>query len=221
MSEESIYTDAVPEYKAKSRFPILSRYRDLIVFVKSAFSDNQITDIELRQIETIEKDILLEYQVAADVFFKMEQSMPHYAAARRLLDHLHRCNVFMRFAYEQAKAKHDFDSISTPQRQKEAEIISMKTVGKKVIEISAGAAGYHLLKDLENPTQRIEADLPLIRRNLSKLSPEQRAEIEAKINALIEQLKDRQLEQLSVYELNRLIGLENYLNDEKQRVRES
>ena len=90
----------------------------------------------------------------------------------------------------------------------------------KVIQITASMAGINLLKELDTPEKRIQADLPRIRRDLSRLTPEERAEWEAKINAMIEQLQERQLEQLSVYELNRLIGLEHYLMDEKERVRD-
>lgn len=217
MSEEAQYTELVPEYKNRSRFPILSRYRDLILFVKSAFSDNVISDIELQQIETIEKDILLEYQVAADVFFKMDTNGPHYSAARRLLNHLHRCNVFMQFAYRHAKAKHESGIISIPQRERYKEPVILDN---KVIQITTTMTGIKLLKELDTPQKRIEADLPRIRRDLSRLSPEERAELEAKINAMIEQLQERQLEQLSVYELNRLIGLEQYLGEEKARIRD-
>ena len=220
MSEEAQYTELVPEYKNKSRFPILSRYRDLILFVKNAFSDNVISDTELQQIETIEKDILLEYQIAADVFFKMDMKGPHYSAAQKLLNHLHRCNVFMQFAYKHAKEKHDADAgtISVPQREKYQEQVAL--TDNKVIQITTSMTGLKLLKELDTPQKRIEADLPRIRRNLSRLTPEERAELEAKINAMIEQLQERQLEQLSVYELNRLIGLEQYLGEEKARIRE-
>ncbi len=214
MSEEAQYTELVPEYKNKSRFPILSRYRDLIIFVKGAFSDNQISDIELEQIATVEKDILLEYQVAAEVFSKMPFNTPHYNAAQKLLNHLHRCNVFMQFAYDQAKLKRATANGSIPALPiRDMHQERMAVTGKKVINLTATMAGVNLLKELDTPKKRIEAELPQIRRNLSKLSPEERAETEAKINAIIEHMKDRQLEQLSVHEMNRLIGLEQYLGE--------
>ncbi len=218
MSEEAQYTDLVPEYKSRSRLPILSRYRDLIILVKNAFSDNVITDTELQEIETLEKDILLEYQIAADIFFKMDYNAPQYAATQKLLNHLHRCNVFMQFAYKQAKEKNASGMMSVPERDRYQEEIALND--DKVIQITTSMAGMNLLKELDTPEKRIQAELPRIRRDLSRLSPEERAEWEAKINAMIEQLQDRQLEQLSVYELNRLIGLEHYLMDEKERVRD-
>ncbi len=218
MSEEAQYTDYVPEYKSRSRLPILSRYRDLIILVKNAFSDNVITDTELQEIETLEKDILLEYQIAADIFFKLDYSSPQYAATQKLLNHLHRCNVFMQFAYKHAKEKNASGMMSVPERDRYQEAIALND--DKVIQITASMAGINLLKELDTPEKRIQADLPRIRRDLSRLTPEERAEWEAKINAMIEQLQERQLEQLSVYELNRLIGLEHYLMDEKERVRD-
>ncbi len=213
MSEEAQYTELVPEYKNKSRFPVLSRYRDLIIFVKGAFSDNQISDIELAQIETVEKDILLEYQVAAEVFSKMPYNTPHYNAAQKLLTHLHRCNVFMQFAHDQARLKRSTGNGKQPIPPEELHQESVALTGKKVINLTATMAGVNLLKELDTPKKRIDAELPQIRRNLAKLSPEERAEVEGKINAILEQMKDKQLEQLSVHEMNRLIGLEQYLGE--------
>ena len=43
MAEESFYTDKVTEYRKNSRFPTLSRYRDLINFLKNVFSDGIVT----------------------------------------------------------------------------------------------------------------------------------------------------------------------------------
>ncbi len=213
MSEEAQYTELVPEYKNKSRFPILSRYRDLIIFVKAAFSDGKISDDEFEQISTIEKDILLEYQVAAEVFSSMNFNAPHYNAAQKLLNHLHRCNVFMQFAYDQAKLKRAIDSGSAPVAVRDMYREKIALTDNKVIQLTTTMTGVELLKELETPKKRIEAELPQIRRNLAKLSPEERAEVEAKVNAIIEQMKDRQIEQLSVHELNRLIGLEQYLGE--------
>ncbi len=222
MSEEAQYTELVPEYKNKSRFPILSRYRDLILLVKKVFSDNTISDAEFNEIQTIERDILLEYQVAADIFSKLSMGAPQYSAAQKLLNHLHRCNTFMQFATDQARLKRATGSgFGVPDQERDMYQESIALNDNKVIQITATMAGVNLLKDLDTPKKRIEADLPRIRRELSKLSAEERAELEGKINAILEQMKDRQLELLSVYELNKLIGLEQYLGEEKARVRTS
>lgn len=224
MSEESQFTDSVPEYLKKSRFPILSRYRDLMAFVKGAFSDGYISDRELAQIEKAESDILLEYQVAADALGNMDPSDKRYGAAKRLLLHLHRCNVFMRFARDQARINHSQAQNGLPHppiRERKKEELAKRKQEEKIIFIESAAAGYGLLKSLETPYERIQAELPTIRRNLAKLSPEQRIELEARINAIIDQIRDRQLEQLSIEELNHLIGLEKYWTDEREHVRES
>ena len=44
MGEEAFYTHGVQEYRKKSRFPTLSRYRDLIGFLKNVFKDGVVTD---------------------------------------------------------------------------------------------------------------------------------------------------------------------------------
>lgn len=223
MSEESQYTDAVAEYGKRSRFPTMSRYRDLMTFVKNAFADGVISDTELMQIEKAEKDILLEYQVAADVFYKMNPNDPAYGAAKRLLWHLHRCNVLMRSARDYARIKNTRDkgNVEMVERDRRKEDFFKKD--DKVIKLEVatlGVAGLDLMKSLEHPEERIRADLPTIRRNLAKLSPEERMEIEARLSAMLDQIQAQQLELLSVAEVNRLLGLEKYLRGEIERVRE-
>lgn len=217
MGEEAQYTAAVREYQQKSRFPTLSRYRDLIAFVRSAFSDGKITDMELAQIEKVEHDVLLEYQVAADVFDKLPASDSKKAAAQKLLNHLHRCNVFMSFAKDRAKMKH-----SAVNEKKPELMVTERVVldNNKVLKISATVAQLNLLKNLQTPEQRIDAELPKIRRDLARMSPEERAEYEAQINAIIDQIAHSNLELVSVAELNQMLGFEKYLEEERERVRE-
>lgn len=106
MGEEAHYVDAVPQYREKSRMPTMSRYRELIEFVKAVFSDGIITDQELAQVEKAEDDILLEYQIAAEIYDKTPDSSKRKAAAGELLMHLHRCNVLMSYAKGLAKTAH-------------------------------------------------------------------------------------------------------------------
>ena len=77
------------------------------------------------------------------------------------------------------------------------------------------------MKQLDNQHERIQAELPQIRRDLARLSPEERAELEARLSAMIDQIRDRQLEHLTIEEMNRIIGLEKYLMEERERVRDS
>ena len=219
MSEEAQYNNSVPEYLQKSRFPILGRYRDLISFVKAAFSDGKITDTELSQIETVENDILLEFQTAADIFSRMKYGDKNYTATQKLVNHLHRCNVFMSFARTQAKLKNassPLDPVRDMYREKVA-------VNNKVIELTATTEGVNVLKDLEKTRDRIEAELPQMRRNLSKLSPDERAELEARVNAMIDRLREIELEmhldQLSFDKMNEIIGLTLYIKKGKERIR--
>lgn len=219
MSEEAQYNNSVPEYLQKSRFPVLGRYRDLISFVKAAFSDGKITDTELSQIETVENDILLEFQTAADIFSRMKYGDKNYAATQKLVNHLHRCNVFMSFARTQAKLKNassPLDPVRDMYREKVA-------VNNKVIELTANTEGINVLKDLEKTRDRIEAELPQMRRNLSKLSPDERAELEARVNAMIDRLREIELEmhldQISFDKMNEIIGLTFHIKKGKERIR--
>ncbi len=220
MSEEAQYNNSVPEYLQKSRFPILGRYRDLISFVKAAFSDGKITDAELSQIETVENDILLEFQTAADIFSRMKYGDKNYTATQKLVNHLHRCNVFMSFARTQAKLKNAATSPMDPIRDMYREKVA---VNNKVIELTATTEGVNVLKDLEKTRDRIEAELPQMRRNLSKLSPDERAELEARVNAMIDRLREIELEmhleQLSFDKMNEIIGLTLYIKKGKERIR--
>ena len=238
MSEEAQYNNSVPEYLQKSRFPILGRYRDLISFVKEAFSDGKITDTELSQIETVENDILLEFQTAADIFSRMKYGDKNYTATQKLVNqamqlgyltipnknlanlrYIDDKNVFMSFARTQAKLKNassPLDPVRDMYREKVA-------VNNKVIELTATTEGVNVLKDLEKTRDRIEAELPQMRRNLSKLSPDERAELEARVNAMIDRLREIELEmhldQVSFDKMNEIIGLSLYIKKGKERIR--
>lgn len=217
MSEEAQYTAAVEEYRRKSRFPTLSRYRDLIAFVRSAFSDGIITDTELEQIEKVENDILLEYQVAADIFYRLPFSDPKKAAAGKLLNHLHRCNVFMNFAKNRAQMKHFSENEKKPELMITENVVMDDS---KILKISATVAQLNLLRNLQTPEQRIETELPKIRRDLARMNAEERSKYEAQLNSVIDQIAHANLEQVTSEELNRLLGFGKYLEEEKERVRE-
>lgn len=221
MGEEAQYTASVREYQKNSRFPTLSRYRDLISFVRGAFADGKISDTEMSQIEKVEHDILLEYLVAAEVFDKIPNSAPQKAAAQKLLNHLHRCNVFMSFAKTQAKMKHD-SGRPMSENEKKTEIVVEHVVldNNKTLRIGVSAAQLDLLRELESREARIKAELPTMRKKLAEMNQEERAEYEAQINAIIDQIAHANLEQVSVAELNQLLGFEKYLEEERERVRE-
>lgn len=215
MAEESFYTDKVTEYRKNSRFPTLSRYRDLINFLKNVFSDGIVTSQELDIVTKVERDILLEYELAADICSKLPPDSERKTAAERLLNHLYRCFIVVSFAKDRARLQHANQS----SRSKADRIIRPLEVDKK-LKVKTTLAQRILLEGLGNERARIEADLPRIRRDLAKLTPEERVEYEGMINAALDHLERINHECLNVQEMNRLLGLEKYLNDEKDHVRE-
>ena len=56
--------------------------------------------------------------------------------------------------------------------------------------------------------------------DLAKLTPEERIEYEGMINAALDHIERVNLENLNAQEMNRLLGLERYLRDEKERIYE-
>ncbi|MBR6729796.1 MAG: hypothetical protein IKL90_00430 [Alphaproteobacteria bacterium] len=215
MAEESFYTDKVTEYRKNSRFPTLSRYRDLINFLKNVFSDGIVTKEELDIVTKVERDILLEYELAADICAKLSDDSERKTAAERLLTHLYRCFVVVSFAKDRARLQHANQS----SRSKEERVIRPPEINKKLF-VKPTVAQRILLEGLGDERARIEADLPRIRRDLAKLTPEERIEYEGMINAALDHLERVNLENLNVQEMNRLLGFERYLKDEKARLHE-
>ncbi len=218
MGEEAQYTAGLTEYQKKSRFPTLSRYRDLIEFVKAAFIDGEITATELGRISHASDAILLEYQTAVSIYYELPEGDPRKSAAWALVSHLHRCNVFMSFAKTQAKMRNSKENEKRP-RPVLTEHVELGN--QKVLKIAMTSEQLQLLQDLQTTRQRVDAELPRIRRDLSHLSAEERAEYEAQINGILDHILRSNLENITTSEWNRLIGLEKYLTEEKERVRES
>ncbi len=215
MGEESFYTNGVGEYRSNSRFPTLSRYRDLIGFLQNVFRDGLVTDEELRVVTQVERDILLEYELAADICSKIPNSSPRKTAAERLLSHIYRCFVVMSFAKERAKIQ------NTNQRKRAYRQTPVRSVDdNRILMIKTNKEQSVLLKGLETDLQRIEVQLPRIRRDLAKLTPEERVYYEGRINATLDYLEQINMENLNAIEMNRILGLERYLKEEKEREKE-
>lgn len=215
MGEESFYTNGVKEYRENSRFPTLSRYRDLINFLKNVFRDGVVTFDELRIVEKVERDILLEYELAYHICSKIPPATKRRVAAERLLNHLYRCFVVMTYAKDRAKVQN---------RQYQEKIKNKKGVStaqiQRVIQVKVDKVQLDLLKDIDTQSKIIFKELPRIRRDLSSLTAEERVEYEGQINAALDHLERINLERLNVQEVNRLLGLERYLKDEVERIRE-
>lgn len=215
MGEEAFYTHKVKAYRENSRFPTLSRYRDLINFLKNVFVDGIVTKEELDIVTKVERDILLEYQLAADIYSKIPDGSERKTAADRLLTHLYRCFVVVSFAKDRARLQH----VTQTERTKDERVIRPLEKNKR-LHLKTTAAQRILLEGLGDERSRIAADLPRIRRDLAKLTAEERIEYEGMINAALDHLERVNLENLNVREMNKLLGLEKYLETEKARIRD-
>ena len=215
MGEESFYTDGVKEYRENSRFPTLSRYRDLINFLKNVFKDGVVTFDELRIVEQVERDILLEYELAYNICSQIPPYTKRRAAAERLLNHLYRCFVVMSYAKDRAKVQN---------KQYQEKLKTKKGVSSaaidRVLRVKVDKVQLDMLQDIESQRKVVFKELPRIRRNLTSLTAEERVEYEGQINAALDHLEKINHELLNVRDINRLLGLEKYLKDEKERTRE-
>ena len=217
MGEESFYTDKVNEYRTNSRFPTLSRYRDLIGFLRNVFKDGIVTNEELFLVQKVEKDILLEYELAADIYSKIQEDSPRKDAAKRLLKHLYRCFVIISFAQNRAKIQ---NSQGDKTLKNPNERIIRRTPSDFILSIQVNKSQHALMNDLSTQIQRIEADLPRIRKDLAKLPMDERLRYESQINAAIDHIERVNSEHLNVAEMNRILGLEQHLKNEKERIHE-
>ena len=215
MGEEAFYTHAVQDYRENSRFPTLSRYRDLIGFLQHVFQDNVVTDEELRVVSKVERDILLEYELAADIYSKTPAFSPRRIAAERLLNHIYRCYIVMSYAKDRAKIQNITQKKYPNQNIKIRNFETDRILNLKVNKVQAD-----LINALATPMQRIEAELPRIRRDLARLPADERAKYERKINAALDHIENVNMEHLNVIEINRLLGLEQLLKEDDGRVYE-
>lgn len=216
MGEEAFYTNGVEEYQRKSRFPTLSRYRDLIEFLKYVFADGIVTDAEYAVVNKIERDILLEYELALEIYEKLPSSSPKKTAAKRLVDHLHRCNILMSEARVRVNAVRK--SMGKDEKEKQKENQTVYDVDK-ILYVSATPAQADLINEVDLKKEKVEKILPQIRKNLASLDPEERKQYEEKLNALIDFMVSVSLEQITVKEMNRMLGLEKYFKSENVKTR--
>lgn len=214
MGEEAFYTHAVQEYRENSRFPTLSRYRDLISFLQNVFKDNLITNEELRVVTQVERDILLEYELAADICSKLPSFSPRKTAAERLLSHIYRCYIVMNFAKERAKMQ-NLTQNETPHNQ-----IKIKNPKDKILTLKVNPIQAELLSEVETQRQRIVADLPRIKKDLEKLPTDEKNKYEQKINAALDYLEQVNAGNLNVIDVNRLLGLEQRLKEDVEHIYE-
>lgn len=93
---------------------------------------------------------------------------------------------------------------------------------QKQIKLKGLSIGQRfLMGELKTEEQRIHANIKEMRNKLSSLSPQERIECEALINAVLEHLERVNMEHFSFHEMTKLLGLERFLEQEKERVREA
>ena len=121
----------------------------------------------------------------------------------------------MSFAKERAKIQ------NANQRKRAYRQTPIRSIGdNRVLSIKTTQEQAVLLKNLDTNLQRIEAQLPRIRKDLARLTPEERVYYEGRINAALDYLEQVNMENLNAVEMNRLLGLERYLKEEKEREKE-
>ncbi len=210
------YEDEVPEYESLSRHPEISRYQDILDFIIGVFRDGVVTDAELSEMSALEKDILLEYFIAAEVERKLsitDSSSPQYMAAKRLLAHLHRCYILINRAVAKAKI---FNRLENEEQEKVLQVIPKRVkLFFKSTDVEKQKKARDLLESLTSSTERMYASFPLLRQELAKLSPEERSEMENRVEIALSHLEHHQVVVES--ELNKMLGFNFSREEERER----
>ncbi len=203
------YEYDVPEYFQVARLPNVGRYRTLIRFLQQLFEDG-VTEEELDRLISMKNDVLLEYYIALNVLNEMKESATSYMAARALVAHLHRCYVLMEYAFGKVRAYR-----AVADRISFADYMRRRQVGGEIF-VKANGIGLTLLKSLQNQTERIKAAEPEIRERMGKMPRELIAYWEGKVMDGLRHLEKQPFEKISVNELNRILGLQMAIENERE-----
>lgn len=193
---------------ANPRVRTLARYEDLDGLVNKFFSDGIITDIELSTLSKIDSILTTEFRVAQDYLAKMDEKSPLYKVGKDLVAYMYRCRTLIDKAHAKAKVCNSIEDeeercrvVRVAQIQEERQEQERKEV---LTLTNVGVAGTMLMLSLITPAQRMQAEESFSRKEVQKLSPEERQEIELRLVQAMQAMREGQI---NTTQLNRILNL--------------
>ncbi len=193
---------------ANPRVRTLARYEDLDGLINKFFSDGSITDAELGALSKIDSILTTEFRVAQDYLARMDEKSPLYGVGKDLVAYMYRCRTLIDKAHAKAKICHSIEDeeeryrvIKSAQIQEERQEQDKKEI---LTLTNVGTAGIMLMLSLITPAQRMQAEQSFSKKEVQKLSPKERQEIELRLIRAMQAMRDGQI---NTAQLNQILNL--------------
>lgn len=193
---------------ANPRVITLARYEDLDGLVHKFFADGSISDKELSDLSKIDSVLTTEFRVAQDYLAKMDEKSPLYKIGKDLVAYMYRCRTLIDKAHARAKICHATEDeaerrkiLEVSQAQEERKEQERKEV---LTLTNVGTTGMMLVLSLITPAQRMKAEESFSKKEVQKLSPKERQEIELRLLQAMQAMRD---DQITTARLNQILNL--------------
>lgn len=167
-------------------------------WIKGFYADGVIEKSELKKMQNMRSDILLDYQVAQDLMSKMDKKSPQYHAAERLVNHLRQCYWLIDNATDKGAV---YNTLTPEQKARR----SARETNKETLNLSIGATEATLLAGLTTTKARIEAERVFHDMAMKTTNIIRKAQLQEKVVAAINEIQKREM---NAIQLNRVLGLE-------------
>ncbi len=157
-------TDTIP--LNTSRDYDCARYYDLVKKIEAFYADGRITDAELKKMQDMREETLLNYQVAADMLHNTRPGDPHYQTLTLLVDYLRRCWQTMDYATDKGYL------VNQNTNTRETLLPAPKKDKKLTLHVSDMAAA--LVATLTTPRKRRQENAAYIDSCVKKIPPIQK-----------------------------------------------
>ncbi len=175
MYTQSDLDDVYDSFRKYAVPPEFTRFAYIQTFVKNAFSDGVISTLELSNFQRIEHEMLVEYQVAIDIWNTLPINSPQREAAFVLVEHFRRSNLLIAAEKARAQVKYESDLTTEKQLNKVYDNIRQEYRDSrevdKTITIALNPATLGLVNQVKTEKQRFAALLPEIKRKVANLTP--------------------------------------------------
>ncbi|MBR4926836.1 MAG: hypothetical protein IKY98_00765 [Alphaproteobacteria bacterium] len=193
---------------ANPRVRTLARYEDLDGLINKFFSDGSITDAELNALSKIDSILTTEFRVAQDYLSKMDEKSPLYRVGKDLVAYMYRCRTLIDKAHAKAKICNSIEDEEERYRVVKAAQVQEERKEQEKKEVltltNVGTAGVMLMLSLITPAQRMQAEQSFSQKEVQKLSPKERQEIELRLIRAMQAMREGQI---NTAQLNQILDL--------------
>lgn len=162
------------------------RYFDLIKRIEKFYADNIITDDELKDMNDMRGETLINYQVATEMLHNMKPDAKDYSKMTELVDYLRRCWQMMDYATQKGCVQNKAQTAKEkPTARKE----------KKAMTLNVSEKAALLIAGLATTRDRRKANADYISLSVAKLPKEVKDKAALKIVRALEALEREKMQE--------------------------